>query len=320
VSENAKTRVAVIGARGIGKHHAKWWHAEGADVCAFGGASPDRLEQTGETLRGLFPFEGRGYASVPELLERERPDIVDVCSPPALHYGHVHAALEAGCDVLCEKPFVYGRGRETAELLAQAQRLVALARETGRQLGVCTQYAVAADTFNALWRDLRGGEPVTAYCGHLASPAKDRAPDPVRVWVDLSPHPISVALRLAPGARVAWDTLETKFEGYHAEASFEMGRPGGPLLQCRLVTENTQGPPAHVRCFEYNGYAFNVEGENDDAGVYRARIETPDGVTRRPDMMHQLIRDFLAGEVVSGDEALASLEVMLGVLDRAGAA
>ncbi len=35
----------------------------------------------------------------------ERPDIVIVGSPVALHYEHAKAALEAGAHVLCEKPF-----------------------------------------------------------------------------------------------------------------------------------------------------------------------------------------------------------------------
>ena len=34
-----KQKVAVIGAKGIGRHHAKWWHTEGVEVCAFAGTS-----------------------------------------------------------------------------------------------------------------------------------------------------------------------------------------------------------------------------------------------------------------------------------------
>lgn len=34
----------------------------------------------------------------------EKPDIVSVCTPNKFHYEHVMQALEAGCDVMCEKP------------------------------------------------------------------------------------------------------------------------------------------------------------------------------------------------------------------------
>ena len=56
----AALRAAVIGARGIGKHHAKWLHYEGCDVVAFVGTSDETVIKTGEILRDLFGFEGRG--------------------------------------------------------------------------------------------------------------------------------------------------------------------------------------------------------------------------------------------------------------------
>lgn len=55
-------------------------------------------------------------------------DIVVVASPPALHYEHTAAALEAGAHVLCEKPF-------TVEP-ADAWRLVELAERKDRHLVV----------------------------------------------------------------------------------------------------------------------------------------------------------------------------------------
>lgn len=48
----------------------------------------------------------RVYSSLPELLDRERIDFVDICSPPSCHLEHQLRALEASCHVLCEKPFL----------------------------------------------------------------------------------------------------------------------------------------------------------------------------------------------------------------------
>jgi predicted dehydrogenase len=56
----------------------------------------------------------------------ERPDIVIVASPVALHHEHSKAALEAGAHVLCEKPFTIDP--------AEAWDLVETARRHGRQL------------------------------------------------------------------------------------------------------------------------------------------------------------------------------------------
>lgn len=311
-------RVAVIGAGGIGKHHAKWWAIEGAEVCAFAGTSDESVARTRETLVGLFGFAGRGYTGVGAMLEAEGPEIVDVCTPPPCHAGHVRTAIEAGCDVLCEKPFVYDAALSREDLIAQAEELEALAEDKGRKLGVCTQYSVGARVFQRIWNERRGGGVITQYHGHLESPAKGREPDPQRVWIDLSPHPISVLLNVIPGGEVDWDTLETRFEGYEAHAGFQVRSGSGAKVECTITTRNATDPPLNVRHFKFNGYPFVVEGQNDAEGVYCARIETPDGECLEPDMMRALIREFLAGRPpVSAAESIRNLDIMLRILSAA---
>lgn len=46
----------------------------------------------------------RTYATVDELLRRERLDFVDIAAPPSLHAPLIDAAANAGVHVLCEKP------------------------------------------------------------------------------------------------------------------------------------------------------------------------------------------------------------------------
>jgi predicted dehydrogenase len=53
----------------------------------------------------------RDAAAVEALCRRSDVDLVSVHSPPFLHLEHVRLAVEAGHDVLCDKPF----GRSTAE-------------------------------------------------------------------------------------------------------------------------------------------------------------------------------------------------------------
>ena len=311
-------RVAVIGARGIGKHHAKWWHIEGAEVCAFAGLNAGLQEKTLLGLRELFPFEGRAYTDVKTMLERERPDIVDVCSPPPCHYAHVRAVLESGCHVLCEKPFVYDAKLESNAIRNQARELIFSAQSRGLRLSVCTQYAAGATMLRRIWNDRRPGETVTHYHGHLESPAKNRPPDPRRVWVDLSPHPLSVLLALEPEAEIVQASLRTTFQDYAALAEFDVRTPSGLQMHAVIVTRNALQPPLNVRHFKYNGYPFVVDGQNGPDGVYCARIETPDGTYVEPDMMRALIRDFLSGApTVDMDVSFKNLAFMLRIMDAA---
>ena len=49
-------------------------------------------------------FGLRAYASFDEMLDRESPDFLDICSPPNTHRQYIRQALASGIHVLCEKP------------------------------------------------------------------------------------------------------------------------------------------------------------------------------------------------------------------------
>ena len=72
-----------------------------------------------------------GYATVAELLEQERLDVVHVCTPHDQHAPVVIACLEAGVHVLTEKPL--------AESLTAADQIIAAAATSSATLGVCFQ-------------------------------------------------------------------------------------------------------------------------------------------------------------------------------------
>jgi predicted dehydrogenase len=46
----------------------------------------------------------RGYGSHIEMLDKERLDLVDICTPPRVHASIAIEAMSRGCHVLCEKP------------------------------------------------------------------------------------------------------------------------------------------------------------------------------------------------------------------------
>lgn len=80
--------------------------------------------------RGKFPFPV--FSSLDELLAKTRPEILAVVTPPATHYELARLALEAGCHVFCEKPFMSS--------LEEADAIVALARSRDRRVVVNNQY------------------------------------------------------------------------------------------------------------------------------------------------------------------------------------
>jgi myo-inositol 2-dehydrogenase/D-chiro-inositol 1-dehydrogenase len=117
-------RFGLIGYGLFGRHHARAIaQAPGATLAAIACRSPE----TAEAARKDWPsvLVSVNYR---ELLARRDIDAVDIVVPNDLHEEIGVAALEAGKDVLLEKPL--------APTLAACDRLIEMARRTGRVLSV----------------------------------------------------------------------------------------------------------------------------------------------------------------------------------------
>jgi predicted dehydrogenase len=79
---------------------------------------------------GRFPFPL--FSSAEEMLDKARPDLLSVVTPPAHHLALTRLGLEAGCHVFCEKPFV--------PTLAEADEICAHSRAAKRWVVVNNQY------------------------------------------------------------------------------------------------------------------------------------------------------------------------------------
>lgn len=91
-------RVLVVGCGSIGRRHARILREIGVTRLAV--CDPD------ETRRRAVQMEqhiDEGYADLGEALGRGFA-AAWICTPPALHIPQARQALEAGCDVFCEKP------------------------------------------------------------------------------------------------------------------------------------------------------------------------------------------------------------------------
>ena len=102
----------------------------------------------------------RVHTSMEAALEEGGFDAVYVASPVALHAPHTIAALRAGKHVLCEKP--------TAMNYAEAESMVAAARESGRLLGVAFYRRLYPKLVRAKQLIAEGaiGQPVLAEANH----------------------------------------------------------------------------------------------------------------------------------------------------------
>jgi predicted dehydrogenase len=94
-------------------------------------------EKTKRSAIALGVDPARAYPSVDAMIaaEAQRPDgveVVSIVTPNHVHYVQSAACLEAGLDVICDKPLTTN--------LADAEKLVALAASKKRLLGVTFNY------------------------------------------------------------------------------------------------------------------------------------------------------------------------------------
>src|ERR1700731_839993 len=61
------------------------------------------------------------YADIGEMLAKEKPDLVDICTPPKTHAKIAIEVIQAGSNVLIEKPM--------AQTLEECDAIIAAARE-----------------------------------------------------------------------------------------------------------------------------------------------------------------------------------------------
>jgi predicted dehydrogenase len=122
-------RVALIGAGVIAGAHvtAVRAQADRAALVAVAEVDAERLRAFAEE----HGIPGR-YADPREMLARERPDLVCIATPPALHAELSILALEQGAWVLCEKPLCGS--------LAELDAIAEAERRTGRRCASVFQW------------------------------------------------------------------------------------------------------------------------------------------------------------------------------------
>src|SRR5215217_6314030 len=110
--------VAVIGV-GIGRSHMVEGYLPNSDkfkVLALCDLNVERMTPIADE----FGVERR-ITSFDDILAMDDIDVVDICTPPGLHYEMVMAALNAGKHVVCEKPLVGSLAQVDEVIAAEKQ-------------------------------------------------------------------------------------------------------------------------------------------------------------------------------------------------------
>lgn len=96
----SELRGAMIGGGYFAQFQAEAWNRiAGAKIVAVADAAPGRAQEFGS--RWHFP---RAYLDAGEMIEKERPDFVDIVTRPESHVLLTEIAAQHGVHVICQKP------------------------------------------------------------------------------------------------------------------------------------------------------------------------------------------------------------------------
>ena len=167
-------------------------------ITTHGGYSLDMiLERSGETCKEKFPYV-KVVKTIEEVLQNPAIDLVIITSPNTTHFTYAKAALEAGKNVVVEKPFT-----NTSE---EALELIEVSKKTGKICSVFHNRRYVADflTMKKIIEDDLLGEPREFFAHYDRYRPEPRTYGLWRehelpgsgVFYDLGPHLIDQALVL----------------------------------------------------------------------------------------------------------------------------
>jgi predicted dehydrogenase len=321
---SARLRVGIAGARGIGRHQAKWFAQVGCEVASLYGTTSASANAAAAELGKLIDFRGRVEWDWDRFVEAPDLDAISVCSPPGAHAANTVSALRAGKHVLCEKPLVWDWEMEAAGMLESAREMVAAAAGAGRVLAVNAQYPAAVPPLLQLYRRAHQREPgLRKLAFHMETAGAPRsAHGPAEVWADLGPHSLAVVDRLLPGG--APDVGSARRERHDTDVVMHVdwlcSRGRVPVtFELRRIKEKA----AVRREFVLDGWTVAYQARNVGS-EFRAALCAPPDEWVGEDFMRASVRSFaeaaLAGDpalvLLSGEDALRQFEFQLALWER----
>lgn len=151
-------RVVLVGTGGIGDAHVRAVAALPGRVQLVAACDIDAKRAQDFCTRSGIPTAYTDYAA---MLKTEKPNLVLIAAPPALHADMSIAAMEAGAWVLCEKPLCAS--------LAELDRIQAAEKKTGQFTASVFQMRFASSNTHvrSLLHAGRFGRPLVAICHTL---------------------------------------------------------------------------------------------------------------------------------------------------------
>ncbi|MBA7692918.1 Inositol 2-dehydrogenase/D-chiro-inositol 3-dehydrogenase [subsurface metagenome] len=246
IEEKSKLKVGVIGCGFVAKYrHIPCLLAipevELTSVCDL---DDNRAKQVAEDF-GISSF----YTDAMEMVQKESLEIVHILTPPESHMKLALMALDAGCHVLIEKPFVY--------TVSEADQVIKKSKETGFRFSVIHN-DLFTPTIMELKQRITQGEIGKISSARVLYGGRDQSTVPDNWYFRMRggrfgetlPHPLCLLVEFIEGLEVI-DVKAWKTGGCITPAGLEEKYYDFDELHIELVNESRNA-------FGYISYSFNT--------------------------------------------------------------
>ncbi len=171
-------KTAVVGAGNMGKHHARvYTELKGSNLVAI-------VDTNGKAKEDAKRLGCNFYKSCNELIENEKPDAVSVCVPTSMHHKIASELIQAGVNVLIEKPI--------SSSVSEANNLVDLSKKHNVKLmvGHIERYNPAVQKLKEIIKAGQLGE-ITSLLARRVGLFPPQIKD-MNVIIDLAVHDIDI--------------------------------------------------------------------------------------------------------------------------------
>jgi len=179
------------------------------------------LQRTGDDAAKIYPGT-KIVRTLEELLAIPEIRLIAISTPNQTHAPLAKACLEAGKDVVLDKPFT--------TTVAEARELIALAKKTGRLLAVYQERRLDGDfrtvqklaASGELGRILKFEETFDRCRPAIRESWKERPGPGTGVFFDLGPHLIDHALTLLGTPEAIWADVRAERENSTNDDAFDL--------------------------------------------------------------------------------------------------
>jgi hypothetical protein len=190
-------KIAIIGASGVGKYHARNFTKFDVEVCSILSSSKTSGKATSKYLKESLDLNVNSYDNLELLIARSKPQAVVVSSPNELHYDQIIYLLDKNIPLFCEKPLFWNKADDYKTF---SKKLKTISEHPNRAIFVNTSSAYYIRSIKSL---LPKKKYIKLFKFKFITNGKNRFS---LIAEDLLPHGLSMIIELL---------------GYHQIYSFE---------------------------------------------------------------------------------------------------